>query len=176
MLTSFNGVAAALAATLIVTSVPAGAQTTQDTISPTSAASPAGTLDRWVREAQRSLQRKLTDPRPIGKPSMPEGVVDVAFRIDATGRPTRVAVFHSSGSRAVDGQAAKAVARIRTTTVPDTAGRTYLARIFFAGEDKPFDEERRREMLARTAASNAWGATHALAGDHRPTLLFAARR
>jgi TonB family protein len=171
MLTSLNGVAAALAATLIVTPLPAAAQAAH--IGTTSQA-PA--LDRWAAEAQRSLQRKLTDPRPIGKPSGPEGVVDVAFRIDAAGRPAQVAVFHSSGSRSVDGQAARAVRRIRTATVPDAADRTYLARIFFVGREGAFDDARRREVVARTAVANGWAAADALAGDRRGKVLLAARR
>jgi TonB family protein len=171
MLTSLNGVAAALAATLILTPLPVTAQAAQlGTTSPTPA------LDRWTAEAQRSLQRTLSDPRPIGKPSGPEGVVDVAFRIDAAGRPAEVAVFHSSGSRSVDGQAAKAVRHIRTATVPRAVDRTYLARIFFVGGDGTFDDTRRREVVSRTAAANGWATADARAGDGRGTLLLAARR
>ncbi|WP_260599391.1 TonB family protein [Sphingomonas endolithica] len=171
MLTSLNGVAAALAAALIVTPLPVAAQAPR-----TGTALQTPALDRWAVEAQRSLQRRLTDPRPIGKPSGPEGVVDVAFRIDAAGRPAQVAVFHSSGSRAVDGQAAKAVRRIRTATAPGAVDRTYLARIFFVGGDGRFDEARRRELVARTAAAHGWAKADALAGDRRGTMLLAARR
>lgn len=150
MPTLVHRVAAIAAAALVAGAQPAQAQN----IRPTTPAS------RWRAKAERNLQRALLDPFPLGKPTRPAGVTDVAFEIGPDGHATHAVVLHPSGQRGVDGLALAAVRRLSVPTPlpPELGAQRQIARIYFAPGDTELDEADRRAMVARTAAANGWAA------------------
>lgn len=155
MVIPMNWVAAALAAAMSLHALPAAARD--------HAPSP---LEQWQAEAQASLQRALIVPHPFGRPSEPAGVVDISFSLGADGRPTKVAVLHSSGRNVLDGLATSAVRRVRTRSalpLEVAAGQLIVARIFIAPGDRPLAVSDMHDMVERTAAAENWSRSDRLA-------------
>ena len=142
-------------------------------------AAAASEFERWSAEVQRGLEKGLRTPQPLGRPSDPVGVVEVAFKSGADGRPADVRVLNSSGSRMLDGMARKSVRRLATlqplpTGLPD--GQIFVARILFVPADNPADEAQRHELVSRAAVDNRWYTDAELAARGTPVLRLAAAR
>lgn len=102
---------AALAASSVV--IPASSRS--DPINPIVIEGPARAgLVYWKQSVVRELDRNLAYPRSYPGWDMPEGTVAVQFICGEDGKPASVELSRSSGNRALDRAALRAVERIST--------------------------------------------------------------
>jgi TonB family protein len=116
-------------------------------------------LAQWSTSVERSLDRTLTYPAPLRGPD-PEGVVKVKFLCSESGTPTGITLAKSSGSRALDAAALRAVRRIKTLhPLPDglSHSQIFQANILYASSERSHDrwmsalEEEAKRQNARVA-------------------------
>ena len=122
-------------------------------------ASAPPSLERRSAALQRDIHLAGRISRPVGRPTEPEGVVEVAFRAGAHGRPEQVVVSRSSGAPSLDRMALRAVGRVRNLhPLPRgiAPNQRFIARILFHRDEAT--EADKNALLARAAA-----------GDGRPT-------
>ena len=116
-------------------------------------AAPA-TIAGWTATVGKQLEGKLRNPRPIGASNEPEGVVDIAFAVDAKGVPGDARIWRSSQNRHLDRLGLRAVGALRHLPSPPASldpQRPLVARILFVNGDRPLDVKGQARLLARTA-------------------------
>ncbi len=111
----------------------------------------ASEMERWQSNATRRLNRAL-DRDPTARSATPSpGIVQVAFTLDADGRPANVELLGNSSDRVAARSAKLAVRRMGDlsdvpVTNPDEV--RFLANVIFAN-----DRAERRELAERLAQS-----------------------
>lgn len=104
--------------------------------------SPAA-VDAWRQEVNRDLDRALLDVSAARQKRPNNAIVEVEFRIDENGDPTRLRVLPGDGSysaRRAAMQAVRRLERLDEAPVPDIHARRFIARIVFY--DRPEVRER----------------------------------
>jgi len=111
----------------------------------------ASAMDSWQDNATRRLNRALDhDPAARGAAPAP-GVVQVAFSLDANGRPADIALLGNSSDRAAARSATLAVRRmgdLSDVPVTNPGAARFLANVIFAD-----DRKQRRELSEGLARS-----------------------
>ncbi len=147
--------AAALAAAGIFTP---GIAQTQATSGQANSAQEIVTFAAWRDRVQKALDRGLHYARPMPGMGNASGIVRVKFNCSDTGRPDKVTIARSSGSRRLDRMALKAVDRIATLHPLPQGFRhdqSIEAMILIAyGSEREYRQKRDR-MIAEAKRRNA---------------------
>ncbi len=118
---------------------PIGIQAQNDDIVVSSSRS----IDRFVQDVSRDLDRELNRPMMRSNPVTGTGLAQVLFEAGPDGKPTNIKMYHRAGDVAVDRLARRAVAKIRSLQ-PLPRGveqdQLYLANIIIASDTREFDE------------------------------------
>ena len=115
------------------------------------------TFEQWRNRVQQELGKHLQYPHPVLDQSLATGVVRVKFNCSESGRPDQVTLSKSSGSRALDRAALRAVSQIATLhPLPQSFahGQAYQAMIMFDSELADGYQGRLDRMLAEAAKTN----------------------
>jgi protein TonB len=129
------------------------------------AKSPA--VDGWSARMANALKHHLRYPDQRTQPQPHEGVVSVHFRCSDSGKPSAVALAHSSGHGDLDRAALRAVRNIRTMhPLPEgiTHDQNFRAVVLFAKNRQGYDRQmaQLRDDAARQNASLGGGAPLAM--------------
>ncbi len=125
----------------------------------------------WTQAMTRGIGDNLRYPYVVGQNKQPSGIVRIAFRNGADGRPTDVQVVQSSSYPMLDKTAVAAVERAGAAHPAPTgadATRAKQAWVYFAQTER---EERMLTKQLRNDAANYMQT--AKAGGDSPTLLIA---
>lgn len=121
----------------------------------------------WAQAMTRGIGDNLRYPYVVGANRQPSGIVRIAFRNGADGRPTDVTVTESSSYPALDSSAVAAIQRAGAATPAPTAdARPHAAWVYFA------QTEREERMLTRQLATEAAAYRRTATAD-QPSLLIA---
>jgi len=91
----------------------------------------------WSSRVGEAIDAKMRYPRSLGPSRTAEGIVDVTFECSDDGRPSKVAVARTSGSRQLDAAGMRAIQRVATLHPLPAGighGQVYKARLLFAME------------------------------------------
>ena len=117
------------------------------------------TVHGWSSTVAQKLDRNLEYPAPLFRQLYAQGLVTVRFSCDERGRPANLAIASSSGSRALDRAALRAVARIDTLhPLPSGAngGERFAARVLFADSQESSDRMMRKINAEARSQNEAW--------------------
>jgi TonB family protein len=92
-------------------------------------------LKRWTTRLERGISQKMRFPQTLGPAKYAHGIVDVTFMCSEDGKPSRIAVVGSSGSRHLDRAGIQAIGRVTTLhPLPSgiSHGQVYKAHLLFA--------------------------------------------
>lgn len=95
-------------------------------------------LQSWTTRIGRAIDDQMEFPRVLGRAGYDEGVVDISFKCSEDGKPSKVAVLSSSGSRRLDRAGMSAVQNVSSLhPLPPgiTHDQTYRAKLLFAVDD-----------------------------------------
>ncbi len=123
----------------------------------------------WTQAMSRGIGDNLRYPYVVGADRQPSGIVRIAFRNGADGRPADVRVVQSSSFPALDKVAVAAIERAgaaHPAPASYDAARPLQAWVYFA------QTEREERMLTRQLASEAANLQQTASAE-RPTLLIA---
>ena len=100
----------------------------------------------WSARVGEHIGQEMRFPRDLGPTSDPEGLVEVTFECNEDGRPSKVSLLRTSGSRRLDRAGIMAVERVRSLhPLPRGIdhGQAYKAQLLFATDDgsgRKYDE------------------------------------
>lgn len=161
--------AAAFAAACVLT--PGGA------LSQTTTVAERVTLQQWGQRVGDELNRRMRYPRPMSGQSAATGVVKVKFNCSDSGRPDKVALLRSSGSRVLDQAALSAVQRIATLhPLPDGMrhDQQYQAVLLFESDQDRYDAML-KTIRSDATKTNGWFKDKVIAGTTVGPIAVAAR-
>lgn len=102
------------------------------------------TVDEWSRGIGKQLDRNLRYPTAFMGRSVDEGIVAVRFVCGPSGEPAGLVLQRTSGSRALDHAAMRAIAKLNTLhPMPQSigAGQRMLAMVMFAATPEEHDRQ-----------------------------------
>lgn len=133
----------------------------------------------WQQRVQHDLANHLHYPMPILGRFAGSGIVRVKFSCSESGRPDKVAIYHSSGSQPLDRAALSAVRRMASMhPLPKAFGhdQRYFADIYFDdGLGSDYDSKL-QAMNAAADKANGWANDPVAAAQAPAPVLFAAAR
>ena len=109
----------------------------------------------WSARVGENIGEQMRFPRDLGPSNDPEGLVEVTFECNEDGKPDKVALLRSSGSRRLDHAGMMAVERVRSLhPLPRGIdhGQAYKAQLLFATDDG--SGRRHKEMAALRAKAD----------------------
>ena len=119
----------------------------------------ARSLDKFVGDVSKDLDRTLNRSRPRAQPVIGTGIVQVLFECGPDGKPTNISYYRKDNERDVNRFAVHAVSKIRTMhPLPSgiSEGQRYMANIIIARdwvEYKDLSKELNRSEQLRIAAA-----------------------
>jgi hypothetical protein len=119
----------------------------------------ARSLDRFVGDVNRDLDRGLNRSTPRDQPVLGTGIVQVLFECGPDGKPTNISYYRRDNDGDVNRLAVRAVSRIRTMhPLPSgiSENQQYMANIIIAGDYYEYEDlskELNRSEQSRIAAS-----------------------
>ncbi|WP_209348844.1 energy transducer TonB [Pontixanthobacter sp. CEM42] len=125
-----TGLALGLAASLTPIAANAGATPSQDIVVRSQSA-----MEQWASDTTRDLNRQLNIGAKHKNLGSAQGIVQVRFETDASGKPVNLEVYRSSGNPTADRTATWAVRRLdglNDAPVNNAAGARFQANIIFA--------------------------------------------
>lgn len=161
--------AAASAAACIIMSSGASSQTT--------AAAERVTLQQWGQRVGDELNRRMRYPQPLMGRRAETGMVKVKFNCSDSGRPDKVTLLKSSGSRVLDRAALSAVQRVATLhPLPDGLGhdQQYQATLLFESSQDRYDAML-KTIRSDATKTNSWFKDKLVAGTAVGPIAIAAR-
>lgn len=119
-------------------------------------------LDNFVSDVNKDLDRGLNRSRPRAQPIIGTGIVQVLFECGPDGKPTNISYYRKDNNRDVNRLAVRAVSKIRTMhPLPSglSAGQQYMANIIIAHDRFEYEglskELNRSEQLRIAAAKGS---------------------
>ncbi len=116
------------------------------------------TLVAWAKRVGKDLDRNMRFPTSIGFQARPTGIVRVKFACSESGRTDQVALYKSSGDRALDLAALESVRRVTSLhPLPDGMGhgQRYVATLLYATNYDDYDQQLRK-IRAEALKNNSW--------------------
>ena len=172
-----KGFAVAFAAATII--VPSGIAAQTTVIGTAAQTTPAErvTLVQWGERVNKELNKQIHYPTLIGGQPFATGMVRVKFNCSESGRPDKVTLLKSSGSRALDRAAVAAMQHVATLhPLPDGMGhdQQYQAVILFETDQAAYDSGL-KAMQAEAVKTNAWFKGSSMAATQVGPILMAGR-
>lgn len=121
----------------------------------------ASPVDLWKSAIGRNLDRELGRIDFFDRHGPVDGIVQVRFECDETGKPANLAVIRKSGNSVVDRQVVRAVSRLTTLhPLPEgiSHGQLFQANVILASDRKRYERLSRQlkeEEAERLAASSS---------------------